>query len=80
VTVQHLSTYRVEGMSSSQAVRAISQQLSAVPGVRDIHIAITRGEVTVLSDRPLPQEAIAAAIDLAGYALAAPHPDGLRQG
>lgn len=80
MTVQHLSTYRVEGMFSSQAVRAIRQQLSAVPGVRNVHIAVTRGEVTVLSDRPLPRETIAAAIDLAGYTLAAPHPDGLRQG
>jgi copper chaperone CopZ len=56
VTVQHLSTYRVERMTGPHAVRAISEQLSALSGVRDVHIALDRGEVTVLSDHPLSQE------------------------
>jgi copper chaperone CopZ len=81
MTVQHLSTYRVERMTSSHAVHAISQQLSALPGVRDIHVALDRAEVTVLGDHPLPRETVAAAITAAGYTLASrdgPGPSGHR--
>jgi copper chaperone CopZ len=68
--VQHLSTYPLECMTSSKAIRAINQQLTALPGVRDVHIALDRGEVSVLGDHPLPHQTVAAAITAAGYAIA----------
>jgi copper chaperone CopZ len=70
MTVQHLSTYRVERMTSPHAGRAISEQLRALSGVRDVHITLDRGEVTVLSDHPLSQEVVATAFNTAGYTIA----------
>jgi copper chaperone CopZ len=50
-------------------MRAISQQLSALAGVRDVHILLDRAEVTVLSDHPLTSGTIASVIARAGYAI-----------
>jgi hypothetical protein len=80
VTVQHLSTFRVEGMSGPRAGHAVRDRLSALSGVRDVHVALDRREVTVLSDRPLPPRAVAAAIGLAGSTLALPDGPGRTSG
>jgi membrane protease YdiL (CAAX protease family) len=55
-------------------VNAVTQQLSALSGVRDVRIGANRDEVTILSDGRLPQEAVGAAIDRAGCALDRHHP------
>jgi copper chaperone len=59
--------YRVAGMSCEHCVRAVSQELRDMPGVRDVAIQLSPGgesAVTVTSGAPL--RAVAAALDAAG--------------
>jgi copper ion binding protein len=65
-----ISTYRVEGMTCDHCVHAVSDEVGAIPGVRHVDVALTSGQVTVTSDRPVAAEAIRAAVDEAGCTLA----------
>jgi copper chaperone CopZ len=64
------TVYRVEGMTCSHCVTAVTQEISALAGVRDVSVDLPTGQVTVTSDRPLPETELAAAVDEAGYSLA----------
>lgn len=64
------NTYRVEGMTCSHCVHAVSQEIGAVPGVREVTVDLATGEVTVTGDREMSHEEISAAVDEAGYRLA----------
>ena len=63
-------TYTVTGMTCEHSVRAVTGELSALPGVADVHVDLAAGVVTVTSDGPLPDDAVRAAVDEAGYELA----------
>ncbi len=66
-------TYLVDGMTCEHCVKAVTTELTAIDGVTQVAIDLTAGgtsSVSVVSDRPLPHEAVAAAIDEAGYVLA----------
>ena len=70
-----VETYPVVGMTCGHCVSSVDAELRAVPGVTDVKIQLVAGgtsRVTVTSDEPLAPEAVAAAVDEAGYALAAP--------
>lgn len=64
------AVYAVTGMTCAHCVQAVSSELRALPGVRDVRIELTAGEVTVVSEGPLDVEAVRAAVDEAGYQLA----------
>lgn len=64
-----IETYRVEGMTCGHCVSAVSNEIGALPGVLDVGVELVSGSVTVHSDRPVPVDAIAAAVDEAGYQL-----------
>ena len=63
-------TYTVTGMTCGHCVQAVTDEISALEGVRQVDVELTSGAVTVVSDDPLDKEAVAAAVDEAGYALA----------
>ncbi len=66
------TTFGVDGMTCDHCVQHVTTELTAIPGVTDVHIELLPGAsspVTVTSEAPLSDEAIAAAIDEAGYAL-----------
>ena len=63
-------TYTVTGMTCGHCVQAVTDEISALEGVRQVDVELTSGAVTVVSDDPLDEEAVAAAVDEAGYALA----------
>jgi copper chaperone CopZ len=66
------TTFSVDGMTCAHCVHHVTTELTAIPGVRDVSIDLVNGgpsPVTVVSDEPLTDEAIRAAIDEAGYAL-----------
>lgn len=65
-----ITTYRVTGMTCGHCASAVSGEISTLSGVRDVQVDVDRGAVTVTSDNPLPVEAVRAAVDEAGYALA----------
>lgn len=64
------TTYTVTGMSCEHCVNAVTGELSELPGVADVTVDLGTGVVTVTSDAPLPEDAVRAAVDEAGYELA----------
>ncbi|MFF7328675.1 heavy-metal-associated domain-containing protein [Streptomyces sp. NPDC090306] len=65
------TVYRVTGMSCGHCEGAVSGELSALPGVSSVKAVASTGEVTVVSAAPLDEEAVRAAVDEAGFELAA---------
>jgi copper chaperone len=70
------ATYRVTGMTCEHCVRAVTEELARLDGVREVSVELVpegSSVVTVTSDGPLPADAVAAALDEAGeYRLAGP--------
>ncbi|HUR75803.1 MAG TPA: heavy-metal-associated domain-containing protein [Sporichthya sp.] len=64
------TTYSVPGMTCQHCVNAITAEVSAVPGVESVDIDLEAKTVTVLG-RSLDDGAVRAAIDEAGYEIAA---------
>jgi len=67
------TTVHVSGMTCGHCVAAVTQELTALDGVQEVQVElVTDGAstVTVTSDAPLPDDALRAAIDEAGYELA----------
>lgn len=64
------STYTVTGMTCSHCVASVTEELTELPGVTDVKVDLDSGAVTVTSDAPLDTDAVRAAVDEAGYALA----------
>ncbi|GAA1735833.1 heavy metal-associated domain-containing protein [Luedemannella helvata] len=62
--------YTVVGMTCGHCVQAVTEELTKVPGVRDVRVELEAGQVTVDSDAPLPIDAVVHAVDEAGYELA----------
>ncbi len=65
-------TYSVTGMTCAHCVSSVSAEVGRLPGVTGVHVDLTGGQVTVTSDQPLDDAAVAAAVDEAGYELARP--------
>jgi copper chaperone len=73
-------TYQVTGMTCEHCVHAVTGELRALDGVSEVTVDLVpggRSAVTVTSEGPLPEEAVAAALDEAGdYRLAGGSADG----
>lgn len=65
-----ITTFRVLGMSCGHCEAAVTQELSALDGVASVEVDLDTGNVTVSGDVQLDRDAIAGAIDEAGYELA----------
>ena len=63
------SEYRVSGMTCGHCVQAVTDEVSALPGVETVNVELTSGVVTVTSDVELSTDDVAAAVDEAGYQL-----------
>jgi copper chaperone len=68
MAIQH--TYTVTGMTCSHCVHSVDAEIRQLPGVTDVQVDLASGVVTVTSDAPLDETAVAAAVDEAGYELA----------
>jgi copper chaperone len=68
------ATYQVTGMTCEHCVHAVSGELKNLGGVTGVTVALVPGGdsgVTVASEAPLTEQAVAAALDEAGdYRLA----------
>ena len=66
--------YPVTGMTCEHCVRAVTEEVGGLDGVSAVTVNLVTGgtsQVMVTSAAPLPQEAVAAALDEAGgYRLA----------
>lgn len=68
-------TLGVAGMTCGHCVRSVDEELRAVPGVTDVAIELVAGAtstVTLTTDRPVDDEALADAVREAGYAVVPP--------
>jgi len=63
-------TYSVPGVSCAHCQAAITSEVSTVAGVESVAVDLDAKTVTVTGD-PLDEQAILAAIDEAGYEVAA---------
>ena len=64
------ATYTVTGMTCGHCVSAVTEEVGAVPGVTEVQVDLETGTLTVTSENPVDDDAVAAAVDEAGYALA----------
>ena len=63
-------TYTVTGMTCSHCVSSVSSEVGQIPGVTAVEVDLPTGAVTVTSEQPVDDAAVAAAVDEAGYELA----------
>ncbi|MEV7153847.1 heavy-metal-associated domain-containing protein [Streptomyces misionensis] len=64
------TVYKVTGMSCGHCEGSVSAEISQIPGVTSVKAVASSGEVTVVSEAPLDDEAVRAAVDEAGFELA----------
>jgi copper ion binding protein len=62
-------TFKVSGMTCGHCVQAVTSEVQKLPGVTGVDVDLDSGLVTVESDAPLDDAAVAAAVDEAGYEL-----------
>jgi copper chaperone len=70
--MSNTSTLKVTGMTCAHCVNAVTDELTALPGVTAVDVELHAGEVSsvnVRSDTELDPAAVANAVDEAGYTL-----------
>jgi copper chaperone len=63
--------YVVSGMHCQHCISSVTEEVSAISGVTDVRVDLDSGELVVTSDTDLFFSDIEAAIDEAGYTVAA---------
>lgn len=66
------AVYQVTGMSCGHCEGSVSAEISELAGVTSVKAVAATGEVTVVSEAPLDEAAVRAAVDEAGFELAGP--------
>ena len=65
------ASYTVAGMTCGHCVNAVTEEVSAVPGVTAVDVDLASGGLTVTSTEPVDDSAVRAAVEEAGYEIAA---------
>jgi copper chaperone len=63
------TTYTVSGMTCSHCASSVDAELRRIAGVRAVDVELDGGIVTITSDGPVAESAVAAAVEEAGYVL-----------
>ncbi|MEU8530024.1 MULTISPECIES: cation transporter [Streptomyces] len=63
------TVYEVKGMTCGHCEGAVSSEIAEIAGVTSVKAVASTGQVTVVSEAPLDEAAVAAAVDEAGYEL-----------
>jgi copper chaperone len=69
VSVQ--AEYLVSGMHCGHCVQSVTEEVSAIRGVRDVQVDLGSGKLVVTSEADIAFERIEAAVDEAGYSVTA---------
>ncbi|MBS41855.1 MAG: cation-transporting ATPase [Nocardioides sp.] len=64
------STYTVTGMTCQHCVASVTEEVSEIEGVQDVGVDLESGSLTVTAPSPVDDDAVRAAVEEAGYALA----------
>lgn len=62
------TTYSVIGMTCGHCAAAVTEEVSAVPGVQEVEVSVEDGTLLVRGDG-VSDEQVRAAVDEAGYAV-----------
>lgn len=63
------ATYTVKGMTCGHCVSSVREEVSGVAGVTSVEVDLANGALTVVSESPVDQAQISAAVEEAGYEL-----------
>jgi copper chaperone CopZ len=63
------TVWAVQGMTCGHCVAAVTEEISAIPGVSEVAVELASGLVTVVAEAEPSAESIASAVDEAGYSL-----------
>lgn len=63
-------THDVVGMTCDHCTRAVHAEVSALEGVTNVDVDLTRGIIHVTAEQPVPTTALRGAVEEAGYKLA----------
>ena len=66
---QHTSEFTVTGMTCGHCVASVTEEVKEIAGVTDVRVDLASGALQVTSDQPLPDTAVKAAVEEAGYQL-----------
>lgn len=66
------ATYTVAGMTCGHCVKSVTEEVSQVSGVTNVNVELATGGLTVTSDSGVEDAAVRAAVEEAGYRIAAP--------
>ena len=65
------TTYRISGMTCGHCVNSVREAVGELDGVTSVDVDLAKGQATVTSDGDVDAEAVKAAVEEAGYELAA---------
>ncbi len=60
------NTYSVQGMTCNHCVHAVTEEVSAIPGVDSVQVSLDKASMVVTSPQQIDFEAIRAAVAEAG--------------
>lgn len=60
--------FQVTGMTCGHCEGSVREEVSQVPGVTGVEVSAQTGQLTVISEQPVDDAAVIAAVDEAGYA------------
>ncbi|MFG6192668.1 heavy-metal-associated domain-containing protein [Nonomuraea sp. JJY05] len=66
------ATYTVKGMTCGHCVSSVKEEVGEVSGVTSVEVDLASGLLTVESESPVDAAEIVAAVEEAGYEVAAP--------
>lgn len=56
------NTYSVTGMTCGHCVQAVTEEVSAIPGVQDVEVNLEAGTLSFVSKSKVPPKAVSAAV------------------
>ena len=64
------SAYTVTGMTCEHCVRSVTAEVAKLPGVTEVDVDLSSGQVRVASEHDLDRSAVEAAVEEAGFEVA----------
>ena len=64
------ASFTVVGMTCGHCVSAVTEEVSALPGVTAVDVDLASGGLTVTGEAPVDESAVRAAVEEAGYTVA----------
>ena len=65
-----VTTVNVTGMTCGHCASSVTSELQQLDGVTDVNVNLESGAVAITSTTPLDDNAVTAAVEEAGYAIA----------